>query len=163
MTEPSKSVTLELFADYFQFYLGDEKNGTSLEDSWTDEATNRLLATAKCVIGVGTARNMDVPVKINFYDSEPEVEIINLEKVNQINECDLEILSGKIVIAGCTDYFPEAKRLEVENGIYRVRLYYGNLEELSEDGLNDENFYELHLWLTNNFAPLKIIKQRAKY
>ncbi len=163
MTEPSESITLELFADYFQFYLEDEKNGSSLEDSWTDEAVNRLLATAKCTIGVGTVRNMEVPVKINFYDSEPEVKIINLEKVNQINECDLEILSGMIVVAGCTDYFPEAKRIKVENGIYRVRIYYGNLEELSENGLEGEDFYELHLWQTNNFSPLKIIKQRVCY
>ena len=163
MTEPSESITLELFADYFQFYLGDEKNGSSLEDSWTDEAVNRLLATAKCVIGVGTVRNMIVPVKINFYNSEPEVKIINLEKVNQINECDLEILSGMIVVAGCTDYFPEAKRIKVENGIYRVRIYYGNLEVLSENGLEGEDFYELHLWRTNNFSPLKIIKQRVSY
>ena len=29
--------------------------------------------------------------------------------IGKINECDTEVKSGKIAIAGCTDYFPEAK------------------------------------------------------
>ena len=43
--------------------------------------------------------------------------------IGQINEYDTEVKSGKIAIAGCTDYFPEAKRIELKNGIYNARIY----------------------------------------
>ena len=80
--------------------------------------------------------------------------------IGQINECDIEVISGKIVISGCTDYFPDAKRIELKNGIYRARIYYGNLEKISEDGLDGEDFYEIHLWQTDKKQDLKIVKGR---
>jgi len=51
-----------LFADYFQFYLQDESAGGDLSNSWTQEAVDRLLAVAPGTLGVGTVRNMNVPV-----------------------------------------------------------------------------------------------------
>jgi hypothetical protein len=152
-----KEIKKDLFADYFQFYLQDEQVDGDLSDSWTQEAVDRLLALAPGTIGVGTARNMDVPVTINIFDSEPKLPL-DLTQFDQINECDLEIGSGKIVVAGCTDYFPEAQRIEVQKGIYRVRIYYGNLDKLSEDGLDGDDFYEIHMWLSNRNPGMKVIK-----
>ena len=54
----------ELFADYFQFYLQDEAASGDLSDAWTPEAVEQLLAIGPGVIGVGTVRNVDVPVEI---------------------------------------------------------------------------------------------------
>ena len=55
----------ELFADYFQFYIQDDNESLGdLSDSWTEEATTNLIAVSDGVIGIGTARNMDVPVTI---------------------------------------------------------------------------------------------------
>jgi hypothetical protein len=51
-------------------------------------------------------------------------------------------------------------RIKVNTGIYRARIYYGNLDEISEDGLEGEDFYEIHLWQTNEKKELKIIKSR---
>lgn len=64
------------------------------------------------------------------------------------------------MIAGCTDYFTEAQRIEVQKGIYRVRIYYGNLDKLSEDGLDGDDFYEIHMWLSNRNAGIKVIKEK---
>ena len=61
----------ELFADYHQFYLQDESVVGDLSDSWTQEATNRMLAIAPGTIGVGTVRDMTVPVIVEVSDSEP--------------------------------------------------------------------------------------------
>jgi hypothetical protein len=153
-------IKLELFADYFQFYIQDEKANGDLSEKWTEEAVEQLLAITDGTIGVGTVRNMDVPVIIKTFDIEP-VFLADIENIiSQINECDIEVKSGKIVIAGCTDYFPDAKRIELNNGIYRARIYYGNLDKLSEDGLDGEDFYEIHLWMTNKKEDLKIIKNR---
>ncbi|PRY05341.1 hypothetical protein CLV24_13021 [Pontibacter ummariensis] len=154
-----KEIKTDLFADYFQFYLQDELAERNLSDSWTQEAVDKLLALAPGTIGVGTARNMDVPVTIQIFDSEPELPF-DLTPFEQINECDLEATSGKIVVAGCTDYFPEAQRIEVNKGTYRVRIYYGNLDKLSEDGLDGNDFYEIHMWPSNQKVDVKVIKMK---
>src|SRR5262245_31348180 len=136
--------TYELFADYYQFYLQDEKAEGDLSDSWTKEATDNLLALAPGTIGVGTARNMDVPVTVQILDAAPTDK--NFFEWDQVNECSIEAPSGSIVIAGCTDYFPDAARIPVEPGTYRARIYYGKLDALSEDGLEGNDHYKIVLW-----------------
>lgn len=152
-------VKLEIFADYFQFYIQDEKADGDLSDKWTTDAIELLLATTEGTIGIGTVRNMNVPVTIKIFYTEPSF-LRDDDIINQINECDIKISSGKIVVAGCTDYLPDAKRIELGSGIYRARIYYGNLDIISEDGLDGEDFYEVHLWRTERPQDLKIVKKR---
>lgn len=130
----------KLFADYYQFYLQDEDTNGDLSDSWNDQAVKDLLAIAPGTIGVGTVRNMDIPVEVEIRDSAPE------NKWDHVMECGIEIPSGKIVVAGCTDYFPEAARISVKPGNYRARIYYGDLDSLSEDGLDGNDHYKVVLW-----------------
>lgn len=145
-----------LFADYFQFYLQDESANGDLSDAWTPEAVDRLLAVAAGTIGVGTARNTTVPVVVEISDTEPDED---LTKWDQVNECNLDVQSGRIVIAGCTDYFPDAARIEVSPGSYRARLYYGNLYALSDDCLDGDDNYRVVLWRAAPEA-LKVLKQK---
>jgi hypothetical protein len=138
---------LELFADYFQFYIQDENASGYSGDIWTDHAIKIMLATADGTIAIGTVRNMVVPVYIRILSSSPEMKVSDDEnEIGLINECDLKVSSGQIVIAGCTDYFPEAKRIKLNAGLYRVRVYYFNLDKLSENGLEGKDLYEVQLW-----------------
>jgi len=148
----------ELFADYFQFYLQDEAATGDLSESWTRDAIARLLAIAADAVGVGTARNMPVPVVVEVHDSIPADS--NLEEWDQVNECSLEVPSGRIAIAGCTDYFPDAARIEVSPGNYRLRLYYGNLNSVADpNALEGEDHYKIEMWQAP-VAPLQVLKQR---
>ena len=147
----------ELFADYFQFYLQDESVDGNLGDSWSDDAVRRLLAVAPGTVGVGTVRNMDVPVTVEVHQSEPEYDFADWDHVT---ECSMEITSGQIVIAGCTDYFPEAARIEVQPACYRVRVLYGALDTLSEDGLEGDDKYRVQLWTDSASDPC-VLKERA--
>jgi len=156
----AKEIRLELFADYFQFYIQDEKAEGDLSNSWTNEAVDLLLATTEGTIGIGTVRNMTVPVTIKIFETEPPVRDDAEHIIDQINECDIQISSGKIVIAGCTDYFPDAVRMELSNGTYRTRIYYGNLDKITEDGLDGEDFYEIHLWPTREKQNVQVVKTR---
>ena len=149
--------TYQIFADYFQFYLQDEAAIGDLADSWGDEAVERLLAVAPGVVGVGTVRNMKVPVTLEVLNAEPSLHI---EDYDHIVECSLVMESQKLVIAGCTDYFPEAARVEVTPGTYRVRILYSNLASLSEDGLDGSDQYDIKLWLAPP-AGVVVIKHRA--
>ena len=153
-----QSYSYNLFADYFQFYLQDETAEGNLGDSWTDDAVKRLLALAPGIIGVGTVRNMTVPVVVEVYDQEP---FDNNDEWDQINECCIEITSGTIVVSGCSDYFPDAARITVPSGTYRARIYYGRLNTLRGNGLEGDDHYRVLLWKAP-LAPLKVIKQRQE-
>ena len=148
-----KSLSFVLFADYHQFYLQDEQCDSDWADAWTDEATSRMLAVAPGVVAVGTARNTHVPVLLELHDGEPEPDLDEWERVM---ECGLDVKSDRIVIAGCTDYFPSAARVEVAAGLYRVRVSYAGLSSLSEDGLSGDDRYRVQLWLGQACAPRRL-------
>ena len=138
-----KSYRYTLFADYFQFYLQDEKVDGDLTEAWTEETVKNLLAVGDGAFAVGTVRNMDVPVEVEVLDSVPNE---SFDAWDHVKECDIEVQSGTIVIAGCTDYFAEAARIKVEPGNYRARIYYGDLDALSDDGLDGDDHYKVALW-----------------
>jgi len=148
----------ELFADYFQFYIQDEPVEGNLYDSWDQAAVDRLLALTEGTIGVGTVRNMTVPVEIEIHESIPGTAF---DEWDQVNECSIDVKSGCLVVAGCTDYFPEAARIKVAPGTYRARVLYGNLDALSEDGLEGEDRYVVQLWPAAP-AALTVLKARPR-
>jgi hypothetical protein len=149
------SYSYTLFADYFQFYLQDEDADGDLSDSWTEQATRDLLAVTVGTIGVGTVRNMDVPVEVEIHDSEP---VYDANEWDHIVECGFDVPSGKIVIAGCTDYFPDAARIHISPGSYRGRVHYGNLNSLSKDALDGEDHYKIALWQSGD-QSIRVIKR----
>lgn len=145
----------EVFADYHQFYLEDENSPHETGNIWTQETVERMLATEKGLVAVGTARNMTVPVTVEIYESTP---VLEAEKFSRVNECSLEIWSNKMTIAGCTDYLPDAARIEVEPHIYRVRILYGNLESIENNGLDGDDFYVLQLWKESEMREIITLK-----
>ncbi|KIQ05695.1 MULTISPECIES: hypothetical protein [Pseudomonas] len=149
------SHALKLFADYHQFYLQDEVTEGDLSQSWGTEAVERMLAVADGVVGVGTLRNMEVSVTLEFLDAEPTVEPASFD---HIAEASLVVRSGTLVIAGCTDYFPDAARFALAAGNYRVRLSISGFDTLSEDGLDGEDHYLVQLWQAPLIEPV-VLKQ----
>lgn len=152
-----RKLDFEIYADYHQFYLEDENSPLfDPEEMWDSEgkATERMLGLSKQTIAVGTARYETVPVSIEFYDSEP---ILELEKYSRVNECSLKVNSDKLVLVGCTEYRPDAARIEIEPAIYRVRILYGNLETVVDDW-EGEDFYILQLWKNDEFQAIKTLK-----
>lgn len=145
---------LELFADYFQFYIQDEDSEGINGDSWPEAASNRMLAVEKGAIGVGTVRNVDVPVTIEILRSEPNNDIADWDHVV---ECSIDLPSGRLVAAGCTDYFPDAARIEMPSGNYRARVSFGSLTSLSEDGLEGDDHYRVQLW-PGSAISIEVIK-----
>ena len=92
---------IDLFADYFQFYLQDDEISVGdVSDAWTEDAVQRLrIAVVPHAIAVGTARNDTVPVEIEVLASEPSADFGSWEHVV---EADLSITTGRVVVAGCT-------------------------------------------------------------
>ena len=148
--KPLISYTLNLFADYHQFYLQDEQAETDTPDDWGKQLTTQMIAVDPGIVGICTARNMEVPVRVDLLDTRPDDDF---DRWDHVAEVSLDASSGQIVIAGCVDYFPEAKRLPVSPGSYRVRVYYGGLNTLREDGLDGEDHYHVVLWPEKHRSP----------
>lgn len=150
----TRKLDFEIFADYHQFYLEDETSPHRTDLIWTKETVEQMIAVGEKLIAVGTARNETVPVSIEFHDSEPLLEI---EKYSRVNECSLEATSNKLILSGCTDYLPDAPRIEVKPAAYRVRVLYGNLES-TKDEFHGEDFYVLQLWEDIEIKGINILK-----
>jgi hypothetical protein len=147
----------QLLAAYQQFHLQDESANANLGESfWTDAAVGRLLAVAPGAIGVSTARDSFVPVGVEVHDTEPEPD---LEPWDHVTECSLEIPTGRVVIMGCTEAFPEAARIEVPPAVYRARISYGALDTVSENRREGDDRYLVQLWRAPAIEP-RVLKQR---
>lgn len=151
------NIKFELFADYFQFYLQDEQSDGIDGDSWTDSASNARLALEANAFAVSTARNMEVPVEIAVSDTSPDLDLSLWDHVVKFS---IGVPSGRLVVAGCTDYFPDAERIFLDGGCYEVRVLYANLDKLSADGLDGDDHYRVELW-KGHATPLKVLKQHS--
>jgi hypothetical protein len=154
---PMRRYELTLFADYHQFYIQDEKADGDLSDAWNDAAVERLLAVGPGTVGIGTVRNVKVPVTISVLEQEPALDA---DKFNHIVECSIAVESGTLVAAGCTDYFPDAVRIKLPAVSYRVRASFKGLDSVSRNGLAGNDHYHLQLWPAP-MGPVQVLKQRV--
>jgi hypothetical protein len=145
-----------LFADYFQFYLQDEGARGIDGASWTEAAVVARLALERDAFAVSTARNMDVPVEVVICDAEPDLDLSGWDHVVAFS---VDFPSGQVIVAGCTDYRPDAERMNVPPGRYAARVLYANLDRLSPDGLDGEDFYRVELW-PGAPSELRVLKRQ---
>lgn len=134
-----------IFADYFQFYLQDDAaplDEVNFAEAWTEEAFERQLAATPCAIAIGTSRNMTVPVVLEIEASPPEDD----PAAELVTEASFDVKSGRLVILGCTDYGPDAPRIDVVPGRYHARVFYYDQEMLCDDALEGDDRYRLVLW-----------------
>lgn len=131
----------ELFADYHQFYLQDTGSRSDASRLWSDEDVEARIVTAPGFLAVSTARNMDVPVRVELHRApvSPPADADHAVEAAITS-------SGEIAIAGNSDYFPTAARFQAPVGPLRVLVVFTGLGTLSEDGLDGDDRYELHMW-----------------
>jgi hypothetical protein len=147
----------QIFADYHQFYVQDDNEKVGdLSAAWDRDATDRLLAVAPYAIGVGTVRNTTVPVTIEVLQAKPDVV---LDEWEQVNLCSLKCQTGRLVLAGCTDYFPDAARIKTGRGTYRALVCYKGLGTLSPDGLEGDDRYHVFLY-PGQECEVSVLKRR---
>jgi hypothetical protein len=132
-----------ILADYYQFYIQDDDvTFGDLSDAWTPEAVSRLLAVAPHTVGIGTVRNTKVVVTVEILEANCELESGSFDRTNM---CSIQIDTGRLVIAGCTDYFPDAARIHCAPGLYQVLVGYKGLNAVSDDGLEGQDSYHIYL------------------
>lgn len=152
---PSISYTLTIWADYHQVFVRDEEAEEDIPDEWGKQLVEDMIAVATGIVGIGTARNTHVPVQISVFSTQPDDDFAGWD---QVVEATIEVPSGRLIIAGPSDYLPDVQRLPVIPGVYRIRVYYGGLDTISEDGLKGNDRYQVFLW-PDEESSLKILKR----
>lgn len=149
-----KNYKLELFADYFQVYLMDTEADDDTSEIWTDEALDLKLGILPNTLAVGTFRNVDVPVEVEIYDSEPDID---LEEWDHASTGYFTIKSGSCAVFGCTDYLPDAAKIEISLGKYAVLSLAKGLGSITEEWEDADDFYKVLLWpsSTEEYKSLK--------
>jgi hypothetical protein len=162
---PERTYDMTMFAEHYQFYLFDESADPGEQTIyWDEDSRNAMMLVTDKLIGVGTVRHLDVPIRVDIYPEEPAEE--NLDIWDHVTECSIEIPTGKLVISGPTEDYYAAQKLEVEPGVYAVRLCYGSLAEVDAEGFEGDDFYRIALWKSDSPPPPRILKQwdeRFKY
>ncbi len=148
----------EIFADYFQFVLMDEKSEDDFSTSWTDESVDIMLAVAKSAICPGTFRNVQVKVEIEILSSSPSV--IEADWDN-IVEASFDVPTGKLVVMSCTGYLPDAPRIKIDPGTYQVLSLAGGIDSIKNEWEPAKDIYRLYLW-PGPLRPAKLIKDWRK-
>ncbi|MGK6316985.1 hypothetical protein [Neorhizobium sp. DT-125] len=143
-----------LFADYFQIYLRDEAH-PDLPDYYTDEAISRRLMAGPYAVILHTARNMTVPIRVEWHDQRPAPD---LDAYQHVVETHFDCPSGQLVLAGLTDYDPTAPRFSVKAGPLGVRASFSGLDTLSGDGLEGDDQYVVQLWSGDESGGVRVLK-----
>ncbi|MGL4323750.1 MAG: hypothetical protein ACRCTD_06865 [Beijerinckiaceae bacterium] len=149
------SYSFQLFADYHQVVIIDGLD-RALPDDVTAEDVARRLRVGPGVIVVHTARNMFVPLTLEIAAQAPDAD--DLARWDHVTECDLDVRSGFLVVAGLLDLFEKSPRIAAANGSYRARMYHAGLGTLSPDGLDGDDTYLVKLW-PGAPAGVHILKQ----
>lgn len=119
-----------------QFYVQDGYSDDY--PSWVREEENhRLLAVTGGMIAIGTKTESFVAVTLEIAEHEPENT--DFDDWDQVNECSLNVRSGRIVLTSISD-FTDQRGLDVSAGAYRARIYYGQL------GMPFAEHYKIILW-----------------
>lgn len=143
-----------LFADYFQIYLCDE-NHSQLPEVFTNEDIARRLIAGPHEVVVFTARNMHVPVRVEWHHHRPAPD---LDAHQHVVEAGFACPSGRLVLAGLTDYLPTSPRLTVKHGLLGVRANLSGLDSLRENGLAGDDRYLVQLWPGARSGAVRVLK-----
>jgi hypothetical protein len=130
---------LRLFADYFQVHVLDEASETVLDQAWNDGTLDDRIVVLRDILGIRTEVNVDVEVDVEWSMEPP---YLDAGRFDHVAEASVEIPSGRMIVMGCSDYLPDAHRLEVIPGWVRIRVQKSNLRNAVEAGIDSDQCAE---------------------
>jgi hypothetical protein len=127
---------LTLFADYYQVHVFDDGSQADFGAEWTDQKMADHLAVSQDAVAIGTAVNVDVAVSVEVLEGSPDDDAADFDHVVEASLC---CSSGRLVVMGCTDYEPDARRFPVAAGWLRLRISQSNLDRAYEAGIDSDD------------------------
>ncbi len=144
----------EIFADYFQLYLMDVEANDDTSDIWTNEALELKLALLTNSVAIGTFRNVDVPIEIEVCEGKP---VVDFDEWDHASVGYFTVKSGACAVLGCTDYLPDAAKIQLQPAKYSVLSLAKGLDSITEEWEDADDFYKLLIWpsLEEEYKSLK--------
>jgi hypothetical protein len=136
-------IELTLLADYHQIHLSDVDHTTDFGLLWNDRSALDMLAVGADAIAIGTMRNMDTTLVIELHPFAPDPDFYRWDRVV---ECSISVPSRGMRVMGCTDYAPDAPVFDIPWERIVLRVSYGDLDRISEDGLDGDDRYRVQIW-----------------
>lgn len=156
MSEASSEYEFIVAAEDYQFYLQDSKAETVFRENMHDELMQDLVTVGDRIIAIGTVRPTEVQIIVEVLNDEPEEE--DLEDWDQVVEASIDLPSGTMVITNNIEDFELAARVVLQAGTYRMRIFYGMLDEVDDEGFEGEDFYRIMMWPARMDGPMMLKK-----
>jgi len=139
MDLPRFRCQLRVTSEYRRFQVGDPEAPDAPEE-WTEqEVADRVSLSAGCIV-VSPARDGTIPVEVSFWSEEPPVMFNHWQHALEVPLAT----NGRIAIQDWDGQ--EEATLAVDPGDYTVRLLFGGLGTISEDGFTGQDFYRIQIW-----------------
>lgn len=121
---------LTMFADYCQLHVEAERPSGDVGEAWSVTAVEDRVAVAGDVVAIGTAEagEVEVEVEVALLSDAPPLD----PQADHVTEALLTLPSDVVVVAGCTEYRPDAARFKLPAGRYVVRATHLGLRTGSE-------------------------------
>jgi len=142
--------SIEVFADYHQFYVQDGGVNPPAPEDWTDKDVANRVKVALNVAVICPVRDMSVPVEIELHDCEPNDP---REEWDHVVYCSLALPTGHLQVHECTG--DAVLDWRIRPGEYRLLVLFGGLAEISDDGLTGQDHYKVLVW-PGALAPLSV-------
>lgn len=146
---PQDTNTFEVLADYNQFFLLDAEVQPPYPEGITEADIANRFKVAPNLLAIYTSGSSYVSLTIKQLPSAPPIES---ELWEHVVELPLELPSGRLAVAGCTDYLPECPEVKIAPGSYSVRIHGRGF---GEDGKEE---YLAILWLATGHS-LQMLNQ----
>lgn len=133
---------LTLFADYFQFVVMDHASEDDFSSIWTSEALEHMVAIGDSALSLGTLRNVEVGVEVHVV---PELPQCRLEEYDHVVEGSFQAPTGTIAVMGCTDFLPDAHRMQIAPGGYQFLYLVSGVDSITDEWSPADDLYTLYL------------------
>ena len=145
--------SMEVRADYHQFYLWDAGMDPEAPEDYADEDVRRRVKVGLHVFVIQPERSGTVSVDLEIHDAEPPYDA---DEWDHIAEGSLHLPTGRLQIHECMG--GAVADFQLKPGWYRVRSFHGGLDTIDESGLEGDDRYRAVLWLSSS-GDVSVLKQ----
>lgn len=101
-----------------------------------------MVAMGNHAISLGTLRNVDVEVEIHVVDA---LSSVRLAGYDHIAEGSFASPTGSLAVMGCTDFLPDAYRVELPAGSYQFIYLVRGVDSITDEWSPASDVYILYL------------------
>ena len=138
--------TFRLDTDHFQFYFEDRAIAHDTSLLWSTPVVDGRLDVLDGLLAIGTARwGRDTPVTVEYQYQPPASD--DLESWDLVAEASLRTISGQVCLTAPEGDDALAPIIPIPAGWYRVRVYYGKLQSVTDElAPHGVDSYHLLIW-----------------